>query len=93
MKTVGLQDIYSSIVNRNFSNQDLDKIIGAVNFRRSEIARLNRRSLSLGSSVKFTNPKTGQTYFGTVDKIKVKYVLVKTNLGRYNVPANLLETV
>jgi hypothetical protein len=93
MKLVGLQDIYSSIVNGDFSNQDLEKIIGAVKFRRSEIVRLAKRSLTPGSSVKFTNPKTGQVYFGTVDKIKVKYVLVKTNLGRYNVPANLLETV
>lgn len=92
MNTVGLQDIYSSIVNGNFSNQDLEKILGAVRFRRSEISRLTKRSLTPGDSVKFTNPKTGQTYFGTVDKIKIKYVLVKTNLGRYNVPANLLET-
>jgi hypothetical protein len=31
------------------------------------------------------------TYSGTVDKVKIKYILVRTNSGLFNVPANMLE--
>jgi hypothetical protein len=45
----------------------------------------------VGDTVKFTNNKNGMTYVGTVDKVKLKFVLVKTPGSRWNVPANMLE--
>jgi hypothetical protein len=47
----------------------------------------------LGTSVKFYHPKLGKDIFGTVDRVKQKFILVQTLGGRYNVPANLLERV
>jgi hypothetical protein len=46
-----------------------------------------------GVAVKFYHPKQGRDITGTVNRIKQKYILVDTAQGRYNVPANLLETV
>jgi hypothetical protein len=43
--------------------------------------------------VKFTSTKNGITYVGQVEKIKLKFVLVKTPVNRWNVPANRLEAV
>jgi hypothetical protein len=42
--------------------------------------------------VKFTSSRNGLTYVGTVDKVKIKYILVKTSGGMFNVPANMLES-
>jgi hypothetical protein len=46
-----------------------------------------------GVAVKFYHPKQGRDITGTVNRIKQKYILIDTAQGRYNVPANLLETV
>jgi 50S ribosomal subunit-associated GTPase HflX len=45
----------------------------------------------LGDTVKFTSNRNGLTYTGTVRKVKIKYILVDTNGGLFNVPANMLE--
>jgi len=90
---MNVKSICDFIKNTNLNNMELESLVQAVKFSRARLAQQNKFILKTGDSVKFTSPRSGQTYHGTVDKIKIKYVLVKTAQGRYNVPANLLEAV
>ena len=85
--------ITAAIVSGNFSNDDLNSIVDAIKYARSQLSKINRRALMPGDTVKFTSNRNGMTYVGTVNKVKIKYVLVRTNAGLYNVPANMLEAV
>jgi hypothetical protein len=75
----------------NLSNVELESVISAVKFARASLAKQNKRTFQLGDSVKFTSNRNGLTYTGTVRKVKIKYILVNTNGGLFNVPANMLE--
>jgi len=88
-----IQQINSTIMFGNLTNTELSSIIDAVKFARAQITKQQARALRVGDSVKFTSNRNGVTYKGTVDKIKIKYVLVNTAQGRYNVPASMLEAV
>lgn len=88
---VSIKDVNSAIIAGNFSNNQLSSIIDAVRFARSQLTQQTKRSLNLGSTVKFTSTKNGMNYVGTVDKIAIKYVTVRTTQGLWKVPANMLE--
>jgi hypothetical protein len=88
-----LGTVRSAIISGRFSNQDLDAIADALRFARSQLTKQNTRALRAGDNVKFTSNRNGITYQGTVEKVKLKFVLVATPAGRYNVPANMLEAV
>jgi hypothetical protein len=88
-----IQDINSAIISGRFSNQDLSSIIDAVKFARAQLAQETKRSLSLGSQVKFTSSRTGVTMQGTVQKIAIKFVTVNTPTGLWKVPASMLTAV
>ena len=77
----------------NWTNDDINGFVEAVKYARAQLARQNRRGLVVGETVKFTSNRNGVTYSGTVDKVKQKFVLVRTNAGLFNVPANMLEFV
>lgn len=85
--------IKSAIMFGNLTNDELSTVIDAVKYARAQLTKQTRRSLMLGDTVKFTSNRNGVTYTGTVNKIKVKYVLVRTPSGMFNVPANMLEAV
>jgi len=74
-----------------FTNTELTSIIDAVKYARAQLTQKTKRSLVPGDTVKFTSNRNGMTYSGTVDKVKIKYILVRTNSGLFNVPANMLE--
>jgi hypothetical protein len=86
-----IQQINSAIMFGNLSNTELESVISAVKFARASLAKQNKRTFQLGDTVKFTSNRNGMTYTGTVRKVKIKFVLVSTNAGVYNVPANMLE--
>jgi len=88
-----IQQINSTIMFGNLTNTELSSIIDAIKFARAQITKQQARALRVGDTVKFTSNRNGVTYKGTVDKIKIKYVLVNTAQGRYNVPASMLEAV
>jgi hypothetical protein len=88
---LSVKEINSAIMHGNFSNAELNSIVDAVKYARASLVRENRRSLQVGDTVKFTSNRDGRTYAGTVSKVKLKYVLVTTPVGVYNVPANMLE--
>lgn len=90
---MNIQDIKSAIISGIYTNDDLNAIADAIKFARGQLARQNARSFWAGDSVKFTSNRNGVTYTGTVEKIKLKYALVRTNNQRFNVPLAMLESV
>lgn len=86
-----IQEVNSSIMFGDFTNDQLESIIHAIKYRRSQIGQDAKRALRVGTSVKFYSSKRGQTYFGTVNKIAIKYITVSTPQGLWKVPANMLE--
>jgi hypothetical protein len=89
---MSVQSVNNEILAGNFTNDQLTSIIDAVKFARARLAEKTKRSVTLGSAVKFTSSKSGITMQGTVDKIAIKYVTVRTTQGLWRVPANMLET-
>lgn len=88
---MNVKEINSAIMFGNLSNDELSSVIDAVKFARAQLTKQNKRAFQLGDSVKFTSNRNGLTYVGTVRKVKIKYVLVNTPGGLFNVPANMLE--
>ena len=90
---MSIQTVNAEIIAGNFTNDQLSSIIDAVKFARARLGDQNKRSLRLGASVKFTSSKTGVSYTGTVDKIAIKFVTVRTQQGLWKVPASMLTVV
>ena len=88
-----IQEINSTIMFGSLTNEQLDSVISAIKFRRSQLTREVKRGLTVGSKVKFYSTKRGQTYQGTVEKVAVKFVTVNCGTMRWRVPANMLEQV
>ena len=90
-KLTKIQEINQAIMFGEFTNVELESMIDAIKFARASIANINKNQFRVGSPVKFRSNRNGVTYTGTVEKVKIKYTLVRTNAGLYNVPANMLE--
>ncbi len=89
---MNVKDINTALITGTFTNTELTSIIDAVKFARSRLAQTTKVSLRTGDTVQFTN-KVGQTVQGTVTKIAIKYITVRTAQGLWRVPANMLEAV
>jgi N-acetylmuramic acid 6-phosphate (MurNAc-6-P) etherase len=92
-KSMSVNQIVTELMSGTLTNDDIEQVAQALKYARVQVAKTIRRQLSPGVSVKFYHPKQNFYIAGTVNRIKQKYVLVDTAQGRYNVPANLLETV
>lgn len=88
-----IQQINSAIMFGNLTNTELNSVLDAVKYARAQMIKRQTRALRTGDTVKFTSNRNGVTYTGTVDKVKLKYVLVRTGTGLFNVPANMLEAI
>jgi hypothetical protein len=88
-----INEVTHSIMFGDFTNEQLNAITQALQYRRTQLSKEVKRDMAPGIAVKFYHPKQGRDITGTVNRIKQKYILVDTPQGRYNVPANLLETV
>jgi hypothetical protein len=88
---MSIQTVNAEILAGNFTNEQLSSVIDAVKFARARLTEQNKRSLRLGTAVRFTSTKTGTSLQGIVDKIAIKYVTVRTTQGLWRVPANMLE--
>ena len=78
-------------------NYELNEVINAVKLKQNYLSSAARRNFVAGDRVEFTS-RNGQTYKGTVDRIKQKYILVSVDSKsgfpmRYNVPATMLSKV
>ena len=83
-----LQKIISDIYEMN--GTDLSAIIDAVKLRRNQLHTSDAHQFKVGDRVSFAG-RHGSTLKGVVEKIKIKYVLVRTDMGqRWNVPGSHL---
>ena len=90
---MNISQVNGAILQGNFTNTELSSIIDAVKFARARLTEQTKRGLMLGDNVNFTSTKTGMNYTGTVTKIAIKYVTVRTLQGLWKVPANMLSKV
>ena len=79
------------------STYEVSQVIDAIKLKQNYLASEARRNFVAGDRVQFTS-RNGQTYKGTIDKIKQKYILVNVDSKsgfpmRYNVPATMLSKV
>ena len=88
---MNVKEINSAIMFGNLTNDELSTVIEAIKFARAQLTKQKTRTFNIGDSVKFTSNRNGMTYIGTVRKVKIKFVLVNTPAGLFNVPANMLE--
>ncbi len=92
-----IQEINSTIIAGNFTNDQLTAIIQAVKFARNQLATKNKFTFVKGTQVKFVSSQSGQYIVGTVDEVKRKFVHVRENTsgrltsGVWRVPAHMLE--
>lgn len=90
-----VQEINRAIMHGTFTNAELISFGEAIKFNRGQLVKQVKRSVTLGSTVKFTSNRNGMTYVGTVEKIAIKYVTVRDSSARglWKVPASMLEVV
>jgi hypothetical protein len=88
---MNVMEINTEILQGGFTNEQLNSINDAVRFARARLADQTKRTLRIGSQVKFTSNRNGATYKGTLESIKIKNAIVATQMGRYKVPMNMLE--
>jgi hypothetical protein len=90
---MSIQTVNAEILAGQFTNEQLSSIIDAVKFARARLTEKSKRSLSIGTPVRFTSTKRGMTIQGTVNKIAIKYITVSSPQGLWKVPASMLEVV
>jgi hypothetical protein len=88
-----INEINQAIISGQFTNDQLSSIAMSIKFAREQLTKQNRRSLTIGSDVKFVNSRTGQYVLGKVAAIKTKNVIVNAGFTNWRVPANMLEVV
>jgi hypothetical protein len=93
MSYATIQEVNTSIMFSNFTNEQLNSIVSAVQYARAQLGKEKIREFRKGDSVKFTSTKRGVTVIGTVEKVAIKYVTVRENNSLWKVPANMLESV
>ena len=97
MSKVNTYEIREQIMFGNLSNDELDGILRAVRFAKAQLIKENKNTLTVGTTVKFTQTSTGKHVYGTVEKVNRKYIIVKesntNNLvsSKWRVPAFMLE--
>jgi small-conductance mechanosensitive channel len=90
---MSIQSINAEILAGGFTNDQLSSIGDAIKFARARLTETTKRNLRIGDNVNFTSSKTGQNFTGTVMKIAIKYVTVRTVGGLWKVPANMLTVL
>jgi hypothetical protein len=73
-------------------NEELNTLVEYIKMRRQQITKQAVRSVSKGAKVTFTS-RNGTVYNGTVMDVKIKNLVVETQLGRYRVPASMVKVV
>ena len=86
-----LQNTISDIYEMN--GTDLSAIIEAVKLRRNQLHTADAHKFRFGDRVRFQG-RQGRTLQGTVERVKIKYILVRTDAGqRWNVPGSHLTLI
>lgn len=89
---MNIQQIIREIqMGADVSNEDLNLIVEAVRYRRTQLGRQTARSLRIGDRVSFVG-RRGYTE-GIVKDIKIKNVIVREGQLNWKVPASMLTLV
>ena len=84
-----LQKIISDIY--EMDGTGLSAVIDAVKLRRNQLHTADAHKFKQGDKVSFQG-RHGRTENGTVERVKIKYILVRTDSGtRWNVPGSHLS--
>ena len=86
-----IQEVNTSIMFSNFTNEQLTSINDAVSYARAQLRAVKIRTFTKGDTVKFHSTKRGVTVTGTGTKVAIKYITVKDGAMLWRVPANMLE--
>jgi hypothetical protein len=86
-----ISEINRAILSGNFTNDQLISIGDAIKFARGQIAQKNKYTLTVGTKVQFTSTRTGQTVMGNVEKVNRKFIIVRSGMTNWRVPANMLQ--
>ena len=83
LKTI-IEDIFK------MESTDLNAVVDAIKMRRNQLHTSDAHQFRVGDRVLFAG-RHGSTLKGVVEKVKIKYVLVRTDAGqRWNVPGSHL---
>ena len=88
---LAIQEINSAIIAGNFTNDQLTSISDAVRFARAQLGQQTKYTLRVGTKVKFTSSRTGMEVSGDVQKINRKFIIVKSGMTNWRVPASMLS--
>ena len=83
--------INGAILAGNFTNEQLNSIGDAIRFARAQLGQQNKYTLRVGTKVKFTSSRSGMVMTGDVQKINRKFVIVKSGVTNWRVPASMLS--
>jgi hypothetical protein len=90
---MNLTQIKAEILTANLTNSELQDLIETVQYARAQLGKSVKRQLQPGASVSFVSNRSGQRVLGTVERVAIKNIVVRTHLGLYRVPANMIEVV
>ena len=86
-----IQEVNSSIMFGNFTNEQLNSISQAVQFARNQLVKETRRSVTIGTKVSFVNSRTGRKEVGEVTGIKIKNLVIRVGMTNWRVPASMVS--
>ena len=89
---MNINTLTREIMTGDFTNTDLDAVIQAVKFARTQLGEKNKRSITIGCNVNFTS-RTGRNITGVVTKVAVKNVTIRTVESDWRVPASMLTVI
>ena len=87
---MNISEINQAILSGVFTNDQLDSIVDAVKFARAQITNKNKYTLVVGTNVKFTS-RNGLPVIGNVTKVNRKFIIVRSGMTTWRVPANMLQ--
>ena len=90
---MNLNQIKAEILTGGFDNAGLQELMETVQYARAQLGKSVKRQLQPGISVSFVSNRSGQRVLGTVERVAIKNIVVRTALGLYRVPANMIEVV
>jgi hypothetical protein len=90
---MNLTQIKAEILTAKLTNAELQELIETVQYARAQLGKTVKRQLQPGASVSFVSNRSGQRVLGTVERVAIKNIVVRTHLGLYRVPANMIEVV
>jgi hypothetical protein len=88
---MNLTQIKAEILTANLTNAELQDLIETVQYARAQLGKSVKRQLQPGVNVSFVSNRSGQRVLGTVERVAIKNIVVRTALGLYRVPANMIE--